>query len=82
VDDYGAYQAWWSDTGEVVAPEDWASAQVVQKGEPVIGQLMEIQRFDGSRAFVINSAAPVRDSSGKIIGSAVAIQDITDLHRN
>jgi len=79
VDDYAAYQAWWSDTGKPVAPEEWASAIAVRKDETVIGQVLRIQRFDGSDAFVINSAAPVHDTNGKIIGCAVAIQDITAL---
>jgi PAS domain-containing protein len=79
VSDYAAYQAWWADTGKTVAPREWASAQVVQTGEPVVGQVMEIQRFDGSRAFVINGAAPVRDATGEIVGSAAALQDITAL---
>ena len=81
VSEYADYKAWWPDTGKAVAPEEWASAIAVQKGETVVGQLMEIQRFDGSRGFIINSAAPVRDAAGNIIGSAVAIQDITDLHK-
>ena len=81
VDDYEAYKAWWAGKGRVVAPEEWASAVAVQKGESVKGQLFEIQRFDGTRAFVINSAAPVRDGSGNIVGSAVAIEDITELRR-
>jgi PAS domain S-box-containing protein len=81
VEDYVPYQAWWPETGRLVAPEEWASAQVVQKGVPVIGQLVEIQRFDGSRAFVINSASPVRDANGAIVGSAVAIQDVTELRK-
>jgi signal transduction histidine kinase len=68
-------------TGQVVAPEEWASAVAVQKGEAVKGQLFEVQRFDGTRAFVINSAAPVRDASGYVVGSAVVIQDITELQK-
>jgi signal transduction histidine kinase len=79
--DYAAYQAWWADTGEPVLPEEWASARAVQKGETVVGQLLEIRRFDGTHAIVINSAAPIRDTAGKIIGSAVALQDITELRR-
>ncbi|MFH1027794.1 MAG: PAS domain S-box protein, partial [Pseudomonadota bacterium] len=79
VDDYIAYKAWWPDTGTPVAPEEWASAIAVRKGETTVGQLMRIQRFDGSEAFVINSASPVRDVDGNIIGCAVAIQDITAL---
>ena len=54
----------------------------LEKGEPVVGQLLEIQKFDGSRAHVINSAAPVRDARGNLAGAAVAIQDITDLRRS
>ena len=49
-----------------------------RSGEPVVGQLMEIQGFDGKHRFVINSAAPVHDANGRIVGSAVAIQDISD----
>jgi PAS domain S-box-containing protein len=81
VSDYVAYKAWWADTGKLLAPEEWASAQVLKLGKPVVGQLLEIQRIDGSRAFVFNSASPVHDSTGKIVGSAVAIQDITDLRK-
>ena len=73
VSDYGAYKAWWLDTGKQVQPEEWASAQAVQQGKTVIGQLVEIERFDGERRYVINSGAPVRDAAGKIIGCAVAI---------
>jgi hypothetical protein len=38
-----------------------------------------IQRFDAKRAFVLNSAAPIRDAHGGIAGCSVAIMDITEL---
>ncbi len=79
IEDYAVFKAWWTDTGKPVAPEEWASFQAMRQGRVVAEQMLEIQRFDGSRAFVINSAAPVRDAAGIIIGSAVAIQEITDL---
>lgn len=78
IDDYVAYQAWWADTGQQVQPHEWASARAVQYGETVVDQEMEIQRFDGTRAFVLNSAAPIRDAEGRISGCAVAIMDITE----
>jgi PAS domain S-box-containing protein len=64
-----------------VLPHEWASAQAVEKGLTVTGQMVEIQRFDGRRAFVINNAAPVRDVHGRIVGSAVSIQDMTALKK-
>jgi PAS domain S-box-containing protein len=81
VADYTVYKAWWAETGDVVAPEQWASARAVQAGESTLDQILRIERFDGSEAFVINSASPVFDAEGRVVGSAVAIQDITELKR-
>jgi PAS domain S-box-containing protein len=78
VDDYIAYQAWWPDTGMVLKPEEWASARAVQKGETIVGQLIEIMRFDGSRLFIHNSAAPIFDARGYVVGSAVAVMDVSE----
>jgi PAS domain S-box-containing protein len=80
IQDYAAFKAKWTDTGEPVKPDQWASAQAVQEGKTVTNQLFEIERFDGKSAFVLNSAAPFRDAEGKITGAAVAILDITELH--
>ena len=78
VDDDSKYKAWWIDSGRQVQPGEWASALAVRKGETVTGQLLKIERFDGTGAFVMNSAAPIYDSDGRIAGSAVAILDITE----
>jgi two-component system CheB/CheR fusion protein len=77
--DYHAYKAWWPDTGAPVLRAEWASTRAWQKGETVVGQFLEIERGDGSRAYVINSAAPVRDPEGKIVGCVAAVQDVTVL---
>ena len=75
--DYEAYVAHWLDSGERVQPEEWASALAMRQGKPVVGQLMEIQRFDGTRVVVHNSAAPILDTTGAVVGAAVSIMDIT-----
>ncbi len=75
--DYTAFKAWWVDTGQTVEPEEWASARAVQKGETVVGQLLQIESFDGRRTFVHNSAAPIFGNNGQIIGAVVAIMDVT-----
>jgi PAS domain S-box-containing protein len=77
VADYVEYKARWLDTGRELLPEEWASARAVKSKETVVGQLMEIERFGGGRAFVLNSAAPIFGESGAITGCAVAIQDIS-----
>ena len=79
VNDYAAFKAWWADSGNQVQPEEWASAQAVQNGVTVTGQVMKIQRFDGSFGYIHNNGAPIFDEHGNVIGSAVAIQDITEL---
>jgi PAS domain S-box-containing protein len=78
-EDYPARKAWWVDTDKPVQSDEWASARAVQNGEIVVNQEIQIERLDGSRAFVLNSAAPIRDAQGRISGSAVAITDITRL---
>jgi PAS domain S-box-containing protein len=78
IDDYDIFKAWWADTDKPVKPEEWASAQAVQKGLTVTGQVMKIQKFDGSFAYIHNNAAPIFDAQGNIDGCAVAIQEITE----
>jgi PAS domain-containing protein len=77
VADYRLYKARWLDSGRDILPEEWASTRAVRHGETVIGQALEIERFNGGRAYVLNSAAPVFDEDGKTAGCAVAIQDIS-----
>ncbi len=78
VADYAPYQAWRLDTGELLAPEDWASARAIQRGEAVVGQLLRIRSFDGRTVYVSNSAAPIHDAHGRTSGAAVAVVEITD----
>ncbi len=81
VADYAAFRAWWPDTGRLVEPEEWAAAQCVKNRQRVENQLLVIERFDGARAFVLNSAAPVHDAHEGIVGCTVAIGDVTDLRK-
>lgn len=75
VSDYTRYKARWVETGQPVQPGEWASARALQTGETVVGQLMRIERFDGTNMFVYNSAAPVFGTHARVVGSAVAILD-------
>jgi PAS domain S-box-containing protein len=76
-DRYREYKGWWADTGQLLGPEDWALARAVTRGETSNGEVIDIERFDGTRATIITSAAPVRDGEGRIVGGVAAAMDVT-----
>jgi PAS domain S-box-containing protein len=80
VPQFGEYKGWWVDTGKPIAPEEWALARALTKGETSTGELVRIQCFDGSFKTIINSAAPLRDDNGGITGAIVVNEDITALN--
>lgn len=80
VEETAAYVAWWADSGKLIGPRDWASSRAL-KGITSIGEFIEIQRFDGTRGTIINSAAPLYDDSGKCDGAVVALLDISERKR-
>jgi PAS domain S-box-containing protein len=80
VEQYGDYKGWWVDSGKPIAAEEWAMARAIRKGEVSTGELIRIQCFDGSFKTMINSAAPLRDEEGNIVGAIGVNEDITALH--
>ncbi len=79
LEDYGEYKGWWAETGEPVAPEEWALARALTRGEVSINEVVDIQCFDGTRKTILNSAAPVRNDRGEVVRAIVVNQDITEL---
>ncbi|HEY7849124.1 MAG TPA: ATP-binding protein, partial [Ktedonobacterales bacterium] len=80
-DDYGAYKARWSATGKPVAPDEWGLARALATGEVSIGEEFEIETTDGSRKSILGSNAPLRDTTGAIIGGISVIVDISERKR-
>ncbi|MDI1480159.1 PAS domain S-box protein [Polyangium sp. y55x31] len=78
---FGEYKAWWVDTGKEIAAEEWAIARAVRNGETSLNELIEIQAFDGTRRILVNSAAPVRDPEGRILGAFAINDDVTEQRR-
>lgn len=77
ISDYINYKGWWADTGERILADDWAVARALRRGEISINEVIDIERFDGTRGTVLNSAAPILDADGNIIGGVATIIDIT-----
>jgi PAS domain S-box-containing protein len=63
--------------GRSLASGDWAMARALTRGELVEGEVLEIERDDGSRRTIRINAAPVRDAEDRIIAGVVMLQDIT-----
>lgn len=81
VDQYGEYSGWWPETGEPVQPHEWALARALFRGEPSIGEVIDIICRDGTRKTIWDSAVPIRDSNRQIVGAIVVHEDITELKR-
>ncbi|MGE5707552.1 MAG: PAS domain S-box protein [Bacteroidota bacterium] len=75
---YQQFKGWWPDTGCPLKAEDWALAKALQQGATIVGEVVDIQRFDGTRGTILNNAAPLRDAQGRIVGGIVAVLDITE----
>ena len=76
---YADWVGWFADTGQRIQAEEWAMARALLKGETVRGELVECARFDtGERRCYLNSAAPIRDDDGRIVGGVVAELDVTE----
>jgi PAS domain S-box-containing protein len=67
----------WMATGALVQEHEWPSQQALNEGRVALPQEIVIQRADGSRAVILDTAAPLRDAGGRITGAVVVIQDIT-----
>jgi len=80
------WKGWWADdsarSGQPVDPVEWAALRAL-RGEPVQGDVIEVEPFDepGSRRIIINAAAAVRSASGAIVGAVIAQTDITGMKR-
>jgi len=79
IEEYDRWIGYWPDTGKKIEGSEWAMARALTKGEVVVNELVECERFDnGQRRFFLNNAAPVRDAEGNIVAGVVAELDVTE----
>ena len=81
IDQFHEYKGWWADTGEPLGPEDWGLARALRTGREALGEMIDIECFDGTRKTILNSAVPLRDEAGKVLGGVVINEDVTDRRR-
>jgi PAS domain S-box-containing protein len=77
--DYGLYRSWWVDSGKPIAAGEWALERAVRDGETSSGELIRIEAFDGNVRTILNSATPLRDGDGAIVGAVLVQEDVSPL---
>lgn len=68
----------WHDSGKSIAPTDWASVRALSKGQTSLNELIDIETYDGRQKIMENSAAPIRSTDGRIVGSVIVNEDVTE----
>jgi signal transduction histidine kinase len=75
---YARTTAAWHGSGKPIAPTEWASVRALREGKTSLNELIDIETYDGRRKIIQNSAAPIRDADGLIVGSVIVNEDVTE----
>jgi PAS domain S-box-containing protein len=75
---WGQYRAFHPD-GRPFQPEDWVMARSLAQGVVIEGNEHHIERFDGTRGWLLGSAAPLYGPDGRLLGAISIFADITHL---
>jgi PAS domain S-box-containing protein len=69
---------YWHDSGERIAPAEWASTRALSDGETTLNELIDINTYISERKTIQNSTAPIRNVEGQIVGAVIVNQDVTE----
>jgi signal transduction histidine kinase/PAS domain-containing protein len=73
----------WHSTGERVPTSAWGSQRALREGITSLDELIDIDPLDGGAPKIIrNSAAPIRDEHGGIVGAVVVNEEVTERVRD
>lgn len=70
-------RVWSGDGGAPLTIEQSPLFRAIHQGETVTGEMVEIECPDGSRKFILDSAMPLRDSRGELLGAIAVNEDVT-----
>jgi two-component system sensor histidine kinase UhpB len=71
-------RAFWHGSDKCISPTEWASVKALSEGKTSLNELIDIETFDGQRKTIQNSAAPIRNAEGRIVGSVVINEEVTE----
>lgn len=70
-----------TELGQPVEPDHFPSRRVLSTGAPIVDELYQMWRPDGTRTFVLVSAQPVFTRSGAVGASVTLFRDVTEQRR-
>jgi PAS domain S-box-containing protein len=72
---------WQEATGSSSALHRWALSHTLTTGEPCLNESLILECLDGTKKTIRNSAVPVKDEAGLVLGAIVLNEDITPLRQ-
>ncbi|NUM81552.1 PAS domain S-box protein, partial [bacterium] len=81
IDRYDEYKGRFHHSSKPIEAHEWALARAIKRGELTLNEIIDIEGFDGIHRTILNSAEPIKNSEGRIIGAIGVNQDITQLMR-
>jgi len=69
---------WTESTEHTTGPHRWALGKVLAHGEPSLNEIFELNCGAEGTKTILNSAVPVRDENGTVLGALVLNEDISD----
>jgi len=71
-------KGFWHDSGQRIAATEWASVRALSEGTTSLNELIDIETYDGQKKTIENSAAPIRNAEGLIVGAVIVNEDVTE----
>lgn len=77
LENFGAIEGWWADSGQRIEPCDWPGARVILDGERAAPRLMRVRNFAGEWRHFSCGAAPLRAADGSSLGAVISAVDLS-----
>ncbi|BCA54828.1 hypothetical protein W02_19680 [Nitrospira sp. KM1] len=76
--DHVSGKLWWEGIDEAESPHRWAIGTIISRDRTVLNETIMIETESGERKTLRNSAVPVRQDDGTVLGALILNEDITD----
>ena len=75
------HTARWPGTGHPAQPDEWTAYRAITQNKSILYEELELAGSNNERRTILNSAVPLHDAEGKLIGTILVNEDITAMKR-